>query len=50
VGFGLAIRFIDHLLIVSTTIYRAIINSHTLQSTGAYIMSSQSALSSLAVA
>jgi hypothetical protein len=45
-GFGLVIRFIEHLQIVTTSNYRAVANSHTLQFITAHIKSSQPAVSS----
>jgi hypothetical protein len=43
-GFGLVIGFIEHLQIVTTSNYRAIASSHTLQFTRARNKSSQSAV------
>jgi hypothetical protein len=50
VGFGLVIRFIEHLRIVTTGNYSAIANSHTVQFTTARSKSSQSAVPSPVVA
>jgi hypothetical protein len=47
--FGLVIGFTAHLQIVTTTKYKVITNSHTLQFTTACTKSSQSAVSSLVV-
>jgi hypothetical protein len=49
-GFGLVIGFIDNLRIITTSNYSAITNSHTLQFTTARTKSSQSAVSSRAIA
>jgi hypothetical protein len=49
-GFGLVIGFIGHLQNVTTSNYRAIANSHSLQFTTARIRSSQSTVSSPVVA
>jgi hypothetical protein len=45
-GFGLVIRFIAHLQIVTTSNHSAIANSHTLPFTTAHTKSSQSAMPS----
>jgi hypothetical protein len=42
--FGLVIGFVDHLEIVTTSNYRTITNSHTLQFTTACTKSSQTAV------
>jgi hypothetical protein len=48
-GFDLVIRFIYHLLMVTTGNYSAIANSHTVQFTTERTKSSQSAMSSSVV-
>jgi hypothetical protein len=45
-GFGLVIRFIEHLKIITTSNYRANANSHVLQFITARTKSAQSAASS----
>jgi hypothetical protein len=49
-GFGLVIAFIEHLQIVTTRKYTAIVNLHILQFTTASTKSSQSAMPSPVVA
>jgi hypothetical protein len=49
-GFGLVIRYIDHLQIVTTSNYSTITNSHTLEFATACTKPSQSAVSTLVVA